>query len=60
MTWKFVLTEAGRGALQAVGGLAVWIAVILWILNSDWGSSVARQALETKYPSLLAVSNGSK
>jgi hypothetical protein len=57
LTWAFAAEELAKGALQAIGGIVVWVALIYYIASSDWGSALLRKALGTKAPTLSAIAD---
>jgi hypothetical protein len=52
ISWSWVFEKLGSGVLQGIGGLAVWLLLILWILHSGWGSSVLQRTMASRSPGL--------
>lgn len=56
LTWRFVLEQLFKGILQAVGAVAVYISIVLVIINSPPGSRALRDALALRAPGLNQLS----
>ena len=56
LTWRFVLEQLFKGILQAVGAVAVYISIVLVIINSPSGSRALRDALALRAPGLNQLS----
>ena len=59
LTWTFVFEHLLKGFLQAVGAIAVYVALVVLIINSTTGGNTLRDVLVLRSPGLNQLSSSS-